>query len=78
METGSRILSFFRTAARGLEAQRQSALSTATENIANAQTTRTANGQPYSVKRALHRVEGEQYQQFGQMLASMQTELKTN
>ena len=73
---GSRILSFFRTAARGLESQRI-ALSTSTDNIANANTTRTADGQPYALKRAIHRVNGDQFQQFGQLLASMRTEMST-
>jgi flagellar basal-body rod protein FlgC len=76
MGPGSRILSFFRTAARGLEAQRI-ALTAATDNIANAETTRTANGQPYAIKRAVHRVDGKQYEQFGQMLAARQSQLST-
>lgn len=50
---GARSFSPFRTAARGLEAQRI-ALGVATENIANATTTRTADGAPYQPKRALH------------------------
>jgi flagellar basal-body rod protein FlgC len=47
-----RSFSPFRTAARGLEAQRI-ALGVATENIANATTTRTADGTAYQPKRAL-------------------------
>jgi len=47
-----RSFSPFRTAARGLEAQRL-ALAAATENIANATTTRTADGTPYQTKRAV-------------------------
>jgi flagellar basal-body rod protein FlgC len=47
-----RSFSPFRTAARGLEAQRI-ALGVATENVANATTTRTADGTPYQPKRAL-------------------------
>ncbi len=54
---GSRTFSPFRTAARGLEAQRV-ALGVATENIANATTTRTADGAPYQPKRALHEAPG--------------------
>jgi len=50
---GSRSFSPFRTAARGLEVFRI-ALGVATENIANATTTRTADGTPYQPKRALH------------------------
>ena len=47
-----RSVSTFRTAARGLEAQRV-ALGVATENIANATTTRTADGAPYQPKRVV-------------------------
>ena len=47
-----RSFSPFRTAARGLEAQRV-ALGVATENVANATTTRTESGAPYRPKRAL-------------------------
>lgn len=50
---GDRFFSVFRTAARGLEAQRI-AMGTATENIANATTTRTEDGTPYARKRAVH------------------------
>lgn len=48
-----RSFSPFRTAARGLEAQRI-ALGVATENVANATTTRTADGSVYQPKRAVH------------------------
>ena len=47
-----RALSPFRTAARGLEAQRIR-LGVATENIANATTTRTEDGTPYRIKRVV-------------------------
>ena len=67
----------FRTAARGLEAQRI-ALSTTAENIANATTTRTADGTPYRVKRTVHEVEDRRYDQFGQLLHDTQMELQTN
>lgn len=77
MDPSSRILSFFRTASRGLQAQRI-ALSTATENIANAETTRTADGKPYAIKRAVHRTEYGQFEQFGQMLASMESQMQTS
>ena len=49
---GARAASPFRTAARGLEAQRI-ALGVATENVANATTTRTADGTPYQPKRVV-------------------------
>lgn len=53
MLISSRHNSVFRTAARGLEAQRI-ALGASTENIANATTSRTADGTPYALKRAIH------------------------
>ncbi|MFT5141862.1 MAG: flagellar basal-body rod protein FlgC [Rhodothermales bacterium] len=74
MDPTGRILSFFRTAGRGMQAQRI-ALATATENIANAETTRSANGKAYAIKRAVHRTEADQYQQFGKMLSSAQSQL---
>lgn len=49
----NRIFSVFRTAARGLEAQRI-AMGASSENIANATTSRTADGNPYALKRAVH------------------------
>lgn len=54
MPTGPRFFSVFRSAARGLEAQRV-AMGVASDNIANATTTRTADGQAYRVRRAVHR-----------------------
>ena len=70
-----RSLSPFRTAARGLEAQRI-AMGAATENIANATTTRTEDGTPYQVKRATHEaaVDGRP---FGTVLRQMGTALQT-
>ncbi len=52
MLTPVRSFSTFRTAARGLEAQRV-ALGVATENIANATTTRTEDGTAYQPKRVV-------------------------
>lgn len=75
MLISKRIFSVFQTAARGLEAQRI-ALGTASENIANATTTRGANGEPYALKRAVHEVADPQYAQFGDLLSQMQTQLK--
>lgn len=54
MPIGPRFFSVFRVAARGLEAQRV-AMGVASENIANATTTSTADGTPYRVRRAVHR-----------------------
>ena len=53
MSSDPRIFSVFRTAARGLEAQRI-ALGAASENVANAATSRTADGTPYAIKHAVH------------------------
>lgn len=49
-------MSVFRTAARGLEAQRV-ALGAATDNIANATTSQGEDGEPYTVRRAVHTAE---------------------
>ncbi|MDT7857323.1 flagellar basal body rod protein FlgC [Rubrivirga sp. S365] len=57
MPIGPRFFSVFRASARGLEAQRV-AMGVATENIANATTSRTADGTPYRVRRAVHRARG--------------------
>lgn len=70
----NRFFSVFQTAARGLEAQRK-AMATATENIANASTSRTADGTPYAIKRAVHSAGEEQYTQFADLLNQMQSEL---
>lgn len=67
MLLGTRFSSIFRTAARGLEAQRI-ALGTHTENIANAKTTRTEDGEPYAIKRAAHEVTQEDYRRFSEVL----------
>lgn len=67
MLLGDRFSSVFRHAARGLEAQRI-ALGTHTENIANAKTTRTEDGTPYQIKRAVHEVTQEDYTRFSEVL----------
>lgn len=67
MLLGDRFSSTFRTAARGLEAQRI-ALGTHTENIANAKTSRTEDETPYQVKRAAHEVTQEDYKRFSEIL----------
>ncbi len=66
--------SVFKTVARGLESQRI-AISTTTENIANASTTRTADGTPYALKRTLHEVPDERYKRFENMLNQMESEM---
>lgn len=66
--------SVFKTVARGLEAQRV-AIGATTENIANAATTRTADGSPYALKRTLHQVPDERYKRFENMLNQMQSDM---
>ncbi len=66
--------SVFRTVARGLEAQRI-AISATTENIANASTTRTADGSPYALKRPLHELPDESYKRFENLLNQMQSQM---
>jgi len=72
----NRFFSVFRTAARGMEAQRI-AMSTASENIANASTTRTQDGTPYDIKRAVHTGTGDRYQSFANTLNKMRSEMLT-
>ena len=63
--------SSYRNVARGLAAQRI-AIGAVTENIANASTTRTAEGTPYALKRALHQVEDARYKRFDTLLNEIQ------
>lgn len=72
----TRFFRVFRTAARGMEAQRI-ALGVAAENIANASTTRTETGAPYQIKRAVHRVAEDDYRRFGDLLDQMESHLET-
>lgn len=67
--------SVFQTVARGLEAQRI-AIGTTTENIANASTTRTAEGTPYAMKRTLHEVPDPRYKRFENLLNQMESEME--
>jgi flagellar basal-body rod protein FlgC len=66
--------SVFQTVARGLESQRI-AMGASTENIANASTSRTADGTPYELKRALQEVPDARYKRFESMLNQMQSEM---
>lgn len=68
-----RFFSIFKTAARGLQAQRI-ALGTTSENIANASTTRTADGGSYAIKRAVHELPREQNNMFGSIMEEMKTQ----
>lgn len=56
-------MNVFRTAARGLTAQRLS-IAASTENLANATTTRTEDEEPYRLKRAVHEAEGGRFARF--------------
>ena len=75
MASDPRIFSVFRTAARGMEAQRK-ALGAASENVANATTSRTATGNPYALKRAVHEALGERGMRFSNMLNQMRTDMQ--
>ena len=77
MLLSSRIFSVFRTAARGMEAQRI-ALGASAENVANATTTRTEEGTPYATKRAVHEALGERDMRFSHLLDRMKSEMQTN
>jgi flagellar basal-body rod protein FlgC len=74
MLISNRFFTVFRTAARGLEAQRI-ALSTATENIANASTSRTADDEAYAIKRAIHEAPAERTRRFSDLLSAMTSSL---
>lgn len=59
-----------------MEAQRRT-LGAATENIANASTSRTDDGDPYEVKRAVHEVGDEEYARLGRAGETPETALRT-
>lgn len=75
MASDPRIFSVFRTAARGMEAQRK-ALAAASENVANATTSRTADGTPYALKRAVHEALGDRTMRFSNLLHQMRTDMQ--
>jgi len=75
IENNTPSLSIFRTAARGLEAQRL-ALGAATDNIANATSSRAEDGEAYAIKRAVQTAEGRRTP-FGRLLTEAQTRLRT-
>ena len=60
-----------------MEAQRI-ALGAASENVANANTSRTANGTPYAVKHAVHEALGGQTIRFSHLLSRMRSEMQTS
>ena len=75
MPSDPRIFSVFRTAARGLEAQRI-ALGAASENVANATTSRTAAGTPYAIKHAVHEAMGDRSIRFSHLLNRMRSQMQ--
>ncbi len=77
MPSDPRIFSVFRTAARGMEAQRI-ALGAASENVANATTTRTADGTPYAIKHAVHEALGGRGLRFSNLLSRARGEMQTS
>ena len=75
MLIGNHFFSVFRTSARGMEAQRI-AMGTASENIANASTTRTADGGPYALKRAVHEAPQDELRRFSTIAGELSTGLQ--
>ncbi|HET6568459.1 MAG TPA: flagellar basal body rod protein FlgC [Rhodothermales bacterium] len=75
MLISNRVFSVFRTSARGMEAQRI-ALGAASENIANATTSRTADGQPYALKRAVQTAPDQTSARFGDVLVRADLEME--
>lgn len=75
LQPKNRFFSVFRAAARGMEAQRI-AMGASAENLANANTSRTADGTPYTTKRATHAVEDEGYARFSSVLRRAQGTLQ--
>ena len=76
MLSPTRTLSPFQVAARGLESQRV-AMGVATENVANATTTRTADGTPYQPKRVVQTA-AEAGRGFGAVLRQTEMALRTS
>lgn len=77
MIENQRVFSVFRTAARGLESQRI-AMGAATENIANANTSLTEDGNGYQIKRPVHEVADAAYTRFNRVLNRKQSELQVS
>jgi flagellar basal-body rod protein FlgC len=71
--SGSPGLPVLRTAARGMEAQRQ-AVAASTENLANAGTSRGPDGEPFALKRAV--LEAQPGDRFARFAQARQTELR--
>ncbi|MEF8816891.1 MAG: flagellar basal body rod C-terminal domain-containing protein [Salinibacter sp.] len=76
MPIGNQFLPAMKTAARGLEAQRRK-LGAATENLANASTSRTEDGDPFRIKRAVQEVDDANYARLNRSGLNPQTELRS-
>lgn len=72
-----RFFSSFNTASRGLEAQRRR-MGAAAENIANANTSRTEDGEPYRPKRAVQEAPDTRYSDFYNLLDRMSTSMSSD
>jgi flagellar basal-body rod protein FlgC len=75
MPIGNQFLPAMKTAARGLEAQRRK-LGAATENLANASTSRTEDGDPFRIKRAVQEVDNADYERLSRGGLDPQLELR--
>lgn len=71
-----RFFSSFNTVARGLEAQRKR-MGAAAENIANANTSQTDDGDPYRPKRAVQEAPDARYSDFYNLLDRMSTSMSS-
>ncbi|MFB6273793.1 MAG: flagellar basal body rod protein FlgC [Salinibacter sp.] len=76
MPASSRLLPSMRIASRGMAAQRRK-LAAATENLANANTSITEDGDPYALKRVVQEVGDDDYAQLQQSQADTEMELRT-
>jgi flagellar basal-body rod protein FlgC len=76
MPLGNRFLPAMRTAARGMEAQRRK-LGAATENLANATTSSTEDGDPFTIKRAVQEVDDANYARMNRGGLNPQLELRS-
>ena len=75
MAIGNHFIQVFRVASRGVAAQR-AALGAATENLANAGVSRTEDGTPYRVKRAVQSAESRPASRFAGTLAKFTLALR--
>ncbi len=74
MKIGEHFFQGYRVSAKGLAAQR-SAMGAATENLANAQTTRTADGTPYKAKKSVQQLDDNGPVSFRKLLGKLSSRL---